>query len=125
VSTLRKEDVMTTAKTAKFPEMMAQIRAGVLRGAGVFGVGHSTLPEGQAPYVLMMGALKASTTHGQIRDSRGGYIVSMGMTKEHIEQLRDQCIALLEEGDESGTRLPGPGPALSEVTPSAGRGVVP
>ena len=84
--------------TAKFGEIMAQVRAGVLKGAGIFGVGYSTLPEGQAPFVLVLGAIKASTTHGQIRDSRGGYIVTLGMTTEHVIALRDQCNELLAEG---------------------------
>jgi hypothetical protein len=80
-----------------FAGLLEDIRGAISRGKGTFGIGHSTLPAPEAPFVLILGALRAVTVNREVREARGGYIVSLGLTVAQLEQLRDHCSQLLEE----------------------------
>jgi hypothetical protein len=77
--------------------LVEQIRGAISRGNGTFGIGHSNLPPQDPPFTLILGSVRARTVDGKLLSAPGGYIVSLGLTIEQVEKLRDECGQLLLE----------------------------
>jgi hypothetical protein len=77
--------------------LIEEIRRAVSRGKGTFGIGHSTLGPPHKPFTLVLGSIRALTVDKELRHDQGGYVVTLGLTVEQVERLRDDCQTLLDE----------------------------
>ena len=78
-----------------FKELLGDIKDCISRGKGTFGIGFTNVPN-QQPFTLILGSIRATSINGDVRQARGGYIVSLGLSVEQVEMLRDGCIELLK-----------------------------
>jgi hypothetical protein len=78
-------------------EVMKRISEAIGRGKGRFGLGSVTKAQAamagsSAPYSLTVGSCSMVRTRVKGQE---GFLVSIGMNRDHIQELRDQCDAAL------------------------------
>lgn len=81
---------MSSDKTAKpMQDAINEIRSSISRGKGTFTLTHA--PAGQAkPFNLSAGSIRAIQVPG-------GFVVSLGLSRDQVAWLRDRCDELLAE----------------------------
>jgi len=74
-------------------ELLNEIRSSIRRGKGTFGLASSP-PDRGKPYTLVTGSIRTVQIDG-------GFIISLGLSRDQVVKLREQCDELLR-GDAEG-----------------------
>ena len=72
-------------------EVLDEIRSSISRGKGTFGLAPSP-PDRGKPYSLVVGSIRAVQL-------KGGFLISLGLSRSQVVALRAMCDELLGEGD--------------------------
>lgn len=72
-----------------FEEIVLEVAEACRRGKGTFGLARNSKRH-PTPFALVAG-------HHKVVDIESGYLVSLGLTRDQVERLRDQCNVLLDE----------------------------